>query len=309
MAKMDPDDVKRTIRMRFHAGLKAGMSNADASAYANIAELSIPARLQSELGLLPATEIDAARQDPGQQSALRLSWPLELTSTDLEELRALFADHQSTAPVHILDESDPDVAPGLPAQISDALAESDLAADGSDERPIRLNVVPASSSLATVDRLPNGRFPPGHTGNRRGRPLKMSSDDFEPASELERILERTITVTQGGKKRKLKQATAILEQWVNQAVKGDHRARHELLAYADKHRIDLFRRQHKKIAKALAEAAVSSAYNLRVGLNINAHDFRPLPDVEKVRECWRAAATPRHSRWFSRNLWRGVGSG
>jgi hypothetical protein len=48
---------------------------------------------------------------------------------------------------------------------------------------------------------------------------------------------------------------------------------------------------------------------LRVGLNINAHDFRPLPDVEKVRECWRAAATPRHSRWFSRNLWRGVGSG
>jgi hypothetical protein len=84
----------------------------------------------------------------------------------------------------------------------------------------------------------------------------------DPPSELERILERTITVTQGGKKRKLKQATAILEQWVNQAVKGDHRARRELLAYADKHGIDLFRRQHKEIAKALAAAAISSAYYL-----------------------------------------------
>jgi hypothetical protein len=73
-------------------------------------------------------------------------------------------------------------------------------------------------------------------------------------SELEQILERTITVTQGGKKRNLKQATAILERWVNQVMQGDHRARRELLAYADKHGIDLFRRQHKAIAKALAAA-------------------------------------------------------
>src|ERR1700720_1125483 len=51
------------------------------------------------------------------------------------------------------------------------------------------------------------------------------------------------------------------------------------------------------------------ARSSRVGLNINGHRFRPLPDAEKARECWQGGPTPRRSRLFSRNPWRAVGIG
>src|SRR2546421_175513 len=48
---------------------------------------------------------------------------------------------------------------------------------------------------------------------------------------------------------------------------------------------------------------------LRVGLNISAHVFRPLPDAAKADECSQGAPTPQRWRSFSRNLSRAVGSG
>ena len=71
---------------------------------------------------------------------------------------------------------------------------------------------------------------------------------------------------------------------------------------------------HKRMAAgsvslvAVLRDALKSAL-LRVGLNINGHRFRPLPDAEKARECWQGGPTPRRSRLFSRNLWTTVGSG
>jgi hypothetical protein len=281
------------IRRRHLEGLGDGMTNAQASAYANdpIAGLCLPATLRASLGLLPssAMDTDTACPDPGPQlPSLDSSPPLapqqELTTSiditglyypEPEVIEAPlaqdFSDPPETARVRKRHQAlragmssaeasayakDPPV-PAIGADTAQ-LGESD-SADGSDERPAQPNA--ANSRPATVDRLPNGKFPPGRTGNPKGRP-KKPSDDVDPPSELERILERTITVTQGGKKRKLKQTTAIFEQWVNQAVKGDHRARRELIAYADKHGIDLFRLEHKAIGKALAAAAVSSSYIL-----------------------------------------------
>jgi len=44
---------------------------------------------------------------------------------------------------------------------------------------------------------------------------------------------------------------------INQAIKGDHRARRDLIACADKRGIDLFAGQHKAIREAIAAAARS----------------------------------------------------
>jgi hypothetical protein len=57
--------------------------------------------------------------------------------------------------------------------------------------------------------------------------------------------------------------TVILEQWITQAAKGDHRARQQLIAYADKRGSDLFAGHHEAIREAAAAAAAgSSAYVL-----------------------------------------------
>src|SRR6516225_9292525 len=61
------------------------------------------------------------------------------------------------------------------------------------------------------------------------------------------------------------------------------------------------RMERRRLRRTVRTSWSAASLRIRVGLNINALKFRPLPDAEKVRECWRAAATLRHSQWFSRN--------
>jgi hypothetical protein len=109
------------------------------------------------------------------------------------------------------------------------------------------------------DRLPNGKWPPGVSGNPRGRIPKTPSNDLNGPTEFEQALKKKVKVKDGGKERALTKQSTILEQWINQAAKGDHRARRELIAYADKHGIDLFAGRHKAIQKRIAEPAISSS--------------------------------------------------
>jgi len=120
---------------------------------------------------------------------------------------------------------------------------------------------PANCSEYKVgrDRLPNGRWPAGVSGNPQGRKPKNPSNDLEQPSTLEQALEQEIKIKHGGKRRVITRRTALREQMINQAITGDHRARRDLMAYAEKRGIDLLAGQYKAIQEGVAEAARSSS--------------------------------------------------
>ena len=71
----------------------------------------------------------------------------------------------------------------------------------------------------------SGRFRPGTSGNPRGRP--KGSRNF--ITLLEQELNKTISVTENGRKRKLTRLQAIVKRMVNSALNGDQRALLNLL--------------------------------------------------------------------------------
>jgi hypothetical protein len=79
------------------------------------------------------------------------------------------------------------------------------------------------------------------------------------ADPIERALNKKIRIKRGEKEQKITVGDAILEQWVAQAAKGDHRARRDLISYGDKHGFDVFAGQHKDIQEGFAEAVRSSS--------------------------------------------------
>jgi hypothetical protein len=172
---------------------------------------------------------------------------------------------EKTNDERLVDVSDRGLSQALPTQNANALNECDASfgakGEGSDQPHVP---APAKSSKDKVGRgrLPNGQWPPGVSGNPKGRKPKISNGVDAP-SALEQALDKKAKVKYGGKERTLTKRTAILEQWVNQAAKGDHRALRLLIAYADKHSIDLFAGQHRAIRDGFAEAGrTSSAFTL-----------------------------------------------
>jgi hypothetical protein len=79
-----------------------------------------------------------------------------------------------------------------------------------------------------LDREPNGRFPKGRSGNRRGRPRKDRSVNtiiLDAANEL-------VTANHGGRQRKMPKLRATATQIANKGMQGDLRAGKMLLDYA-----------------------------------------------------------------------------
>jgi uncharacterized protein DUF5681 len=106
------------------------------------------------------------------------------------------------------------------------------------------------------------QFKPGQSGNPKGgkRKPKLMAPDLKVA--LERALSKTIKLKQGEKERIVTMAAAGIEQLVAQYVKGDHRARRDLIALADKLGVDLMAGQQHAIQEALTanHAAILEAY-------------------------------------------------
>jgi len=71
----------------------------------------------------------------------------------------------------------------------------------------------------------SGRFKPGRSGNPEGRP--KGSRNF--LTLLEQELNKTISVTENGRKRKLTRLQAIVKRMVNSALNGDQKALLNLL--------------------------------------------------------------------------------
>lgn len=65
-----------------------------------------------------------------------------------------------------------------------------------------------------------GRFRPGHSGNPNGRPKGM----LNVATLLTAELQRPVTLTEGGRTRRVPKAAAMVASQVNKALKGDTRA-------------------------------------------------------------------------------------
>jgi hypothetical protein len=96
------------------------------------------------------------------------------------------------------------------------------------------------------------QFKPGQSGNPKGAKRKPKSIAPDLKLALERALNKPIKLKQGEKERLVTMAVAGIEQLVAQYVKGDHRARRDLIALADKFGVDLMAGQHQAIQEAIA---------------------------------------------------------
>jgi len=171
-----------------------------------------------------------------------------------ENSQANGAPPSDASPDYVLDHRR-GISQALPTESLNSLSESDSRFGANDKG------APAQSNTDRVDRgrLPNGQWRPGISGNPKGRKPKNSPYDSDIPSALEQALDKKIKAKRGEKAWTVTKRFAILEQWINQAAQGDHRARRDLIAYADKHGIDMFAGQHKTIREGVTEAGRTSS--------------------------------------------------
>jgi Family of unknown function (DUF5681) len=255
---MNENEVMR-IRMRYTAALRAGMSIAEASAHA-IEQSSFGSNTQAALASAPATVVGHGNVQGG------LGESNGSGAAPLSPKLALARASENTGHDEKMNpEAHPDHAVSQAlgqdfAALSECSSSGPSAANSEGSRE-RTASAPGNCSEYKVgrNRLSNGRWPAGVSGNPKGRKPKNPSNDLEHPSALEQALEQEIKIKQGGKRRVITRRTALREQTINQAIAGDHRARRDLMAYAERHGIDLFAGQHKAIEEGVAEAARSSS--------------------------------------------------
>jgi hypothetical protein len=96
------------------------------------------------------------------------------------------------------------------------------------------------------------QYKPGQSGNPKGAKRKPPSITPDLKAALQQALNKKVKLKQGDKERLVTMATAGIEQLVTQFLKGDHRARRDLIALADKLGIDLMAGQQQAVQDALA---------------------------------------------------------
>lgn len=75
----------------------------------------------------------------------------------------------------------------------------------------------------------HARFKPGQSGNPKGRP--KGARGF--GAELDQELNETVTVTEGGRTRKLRKQTAMIKALIAKALKGDAKAVQLILGHSE----------------------------------------------------------------------------
>lgn len=68
--------------------------------------------------------------------------------------------------------------------------------------------------------LGNGKFQPGRSGNPKGRPRKTNT----VGEAVRDALAAKVTISEGGKRKKITKAQAAATQWANKSASGDLRA-------------------------------------------------------------------------------------
>lgn len=75
-----------------------------------------------------------------------------------------------------------------------------------------------------------GRFPPGQSGNRKGRPKKAKT----VSEAIVTAMNKTIVASENGRKRRIRKLDAAATQIANKGASGDLRAGKMLLEMADR---------------------------------------------------------------------------
>ena len=96
------------------------------------------------------------------------------------------------------------------------------------------------------------QFKKGQSGNPKGAKRKKPSIELDLKAALERALNETVKLKQGDQERMVTMAVAGINQLVAQFAKGNHQARRDLMALADKLGVDLMAGQQQAIQQALA---------------------------------------------------------
>jgi hypothetical protein len=264
-SSMDDEAEVMRIRMRHQEAVRAGMSNAQAVAYAND-PTSFPGCGQDELSAASCGTAQSDSDEGNESVAVPLS-----PKPALSGLSENTGDHEKRDAECLVQDPDCAISQVPPAQSSKVPSEcaSHSPSDAENERSREPNDSALGNSTEDKvrrDRLSNGRWATGVSGNPKGRKPKNPSNDLDYPSALEQALEKQVklNINRGEKKKQtLNRRTLILEQWITKAANGDLAALRLLIAYADKRGIDLFAGDHEAIRRGIAAAAAgSSAYIL-----------------------------------------------
>jgi Family of unknown function (DUF5681) len=98
------------------------------------------------------------------------------------------------------------------------------------------------------------QFKPGQSGNPAGARRKPSTIAPDLKALFERALNEKVTLRQGEREKIITKAAAGIEQLVNQFAKGDRHARRDLLALAERLKIDLLPGQGVGLEQTVAAA-------------------------------------------------------
>jgi uncharacterized protein DUF5681 len=73
------------------------------------------------------------------------------------------------------------------------------------------------------------QFPPGRSGNAKGRPRRAGS----LITDLEQVLNQTVTVRENGRRKRISKRQLLAKQLVNQGISGERRSARMLLEVMD----------------------------------------------------------------------------
>ena len=82
--------------------------------------------------------------------------------------------------------------------------------------------------MTDITRDTRGRFPPGHSGNRNGRPKKSKT----VSEAILTAMNKTVAANENGRKRRIRKLDATATQIANKGASGDLRAGKMLLDMA-----------------------------------------------------------------------------
>lgn len=94
--------------------------------------------------------------------------------------------------------------------------------------PQRTHRTNRGAMMSTDERGPRGRFPPGTSGNTKGRPKAAKT----VSAAIVSAMNKTVTANDNGRKRKVRKLDATATQIANKGASGDLRAGKMLLEMA-----------------------------------------------------------------------------
>ena len=118
------------------------------------------------------------------------------------------------------------------------------------------------------------QFRPGQSGNPKGARRKSRSIALDLKALFERALSGKVTLRQGEQEKIITKAGVGIEQLVNQFAKGDRHARRDVLALAERLKVDLVAGRGEALEQTVA-AALSANDEALLADYVRRHAIQP----------------------------------